>query len=184
MNQTLVFARDPAPALAGIEPLQQERARQEARDQRRQEPVGPSRHHQPAAFHQPAIAGGGHLAGRYRKRPRRLRLGNPSTRLELGRHRPRAQAGYPDAKRLELDMQRLAEREHESLAGVVHRRPRPRQKSRHRCDVKQAAAVPAKAVDEREREIGERAHVEVDHRQLLGAVEYRRHGRPARSRRC
>ena len=29
----------------------------------------------------------------------------------------------------------------------------------------------AKAVDEVERELGHRAHVEVDHRQLLGAVE-------------
>ena len=60
-------------------------------------------------------------------------------------------------------MQRLAERQHEGLAGVVHRRARPRQEARDRGDVEHAAAMPRQAVDEGERQVGERAHVEIDH---------------------
>ena len=49
--------------------------------------------------------------------------------------------------------------------------PGPGRKARDRGDVENAAAMPREAVDESERQLGERPHVEIDHRELVVAVE-------------
>ena len=49
--------------------------------------------------------------------------------------------------------------------------PGSRQETGHRSDIENAAALARQAVDKGERQISERADIEVDHRQLLGAVE-------------
>ena len=73
--------------------------------------------------------------------------------------------------RFELAMERFAEGEHVGLAGVIDRPARPRHESRQRSHVEDAASAALEAVDEGEREIGKRAHVQVDDRELFGAVE-------------
>ena len=49
--------------------------------------------------------------------------------------------------------------------------PGPGRKPATEADVENAAFAALQAVDEGEREIGQRAHVEIDHGELLGAVE-------------
>ena len=68
-------------------------------------------------------------------------------------------------------MQRLAEGDHIGLGGVIDRHAGAGQEAGHRSHVENAALAALERVDEREGEIGQRAHVEVDHRELRGTVE-------------
>jgi hypothetical protein len=68
-------------------------------------------------------------------------------------------------------MQRLGEREHVGFAGVVDGHPRTGQESRDRGDVEDAAAVAGQAVDESERRLVERVHIEIEHGVLLVAIK-------------
>ncbi len=51
---------------------------------------------------------------------------------------------------------------------MIGREARPRQEAGDGGDVEDAAAVAGDAVDETQRQIGERAHVEVDQLELIG----------------
>ena len=79
-------------------------------------------------------------------------------------------------------MQRLAERKHIGFAGVIDRHAGTGHECRDGGDVEDAAAPAFEAVDEAEREFGERAHVDVDHGELLGAVEGIRRAEEAEAR--
>ena len=70
-------------------------------------------------------------------------------------------------------MQRLAERQHVSLARVVDGHAGPGQEGGQRSDIENAAAMPRQAIDEHQRQFGERPHIDVDHRQLLVAADSR-----------
>ena len=74
-------------------------------------------------------------------------------------------------------MQGLAERQHIGLAGVIDRHAGAGQEGRDRRHVENAAAMARQAVDESERQFGQRAHIEIDHGELLVAAE--RGGGPA-----
>ena len=68
-------------------------------------------------------------------------------------------------------MERLAQRQHIGFAGVVDRHARPRHERGERGNIENAAAVAREAVDEAQRKIGERAHVELDHGELRRPIE-------------
>ncbi len=85
-------------------------------------------------------------------------------------HRAGTQRRHAHAHRLELAIERLAERDHIGLAGVIDRRRRPREKARDRRDIENAATMALYAIHESERQVGQRAHVEIDHAEQFVAV--------------
>ena len=103
-------------------------------------------------------------------------VGEAGARLKLGRHRAGTQRGHADAARTQLPMQRCAERHHIGFGRIVDRHVGPRQERRDRRDIENAAPPSLQCIHEGEREVGERAHVHVDHRELLGPAQ--RRGRP------
>src|SRR5262245_757745 len=161
--------------------LEQQAARRKA-GQRRRHAVGKARNDHAAARFQAAIAVSRYLLGGAREQPRKSVRGHARARLKLGRHRARAKHGHPHALRLELAVQRLAEREHIGLAGVIHRHAGTGHEGRDRRHVENAALAAFEAIDEGEREIGERTQVDIDHRKLLGAVERVRGSNEAEAR--
>src|SRR5262249_10281911 len=93
------------------------------------------------------------------------------TRLKLGRHRAGTQYGDAHAARLELLIERLAEREDVGFRRIIDRHSGTRQEGGDRGHVENAALAAFQAVDEREGERGERTNIDVDHGELLSAVE-------------
>src|ERR1700738_2485388 len=66
--------------------------------------------------------------------------------LKFRRHRAGAQRRDPYAPRAKLVMQRLGERQHISLGGIIDRHARTGQKSGNRCDIEYASAKPDQAL--------------------------------------
>src|ERR1700738_2171939 len=93
------------------------------------------------------------------------------TYLEFGWYRSRAECGDAHTSWFEFLVQRLAERDHVRLGRVVDRHARPRHEPRDRCHIEDAALAPFDALDEGQRELGERADVYVDHGKLPLPVE-------------
>src|SRR5262249_41428268 len=133
--------------------------------------VGESRNHNSAPLFQRTITVAGDALGRPRQQSGKRVCGNTRARLKLGWHRSRAENGYPHAARFQFLIERLAERDYKSLAGIIDRHTGPRQEAGDRSDIENAALAAFQAVNEGERKSGQRAHVDVDHGELLRAVE-------------
>ena len=148
---------------------QKQRVRHESQ-QENPDPVADSGNDHAFAAHQAIITDPQHTLGRKRKH-----VGHPTTkagaRLKLGRHRTGAKRGDPDAALRQFLVQSLAEREHERLAGIINGHTGPRHEGGNRGDVEDAAAMTREALHESERQFGERADVEIDHRELFVSTE-------------
>src|SRR5262249_4225733 len=130
--------------------VEQQAARRKA-EHRRYRAVTGARNHHAAALHEAAVAVYRHLLGRARENPRKRGVAHARARLKFGRHRARTKHGHAHALRLELAMQRLAEREHIGFAGVIDRHARTGHEGRDRGDVEDAATAALETVDEGER---------------------------------
>ena len=116
------------------------------------------------AAHQRAVADLGHLFARHHRLLDERGGREVRDVVELALGRPRAQRGHRDAAALELDGERLGEREHVRLARVVRGHARPRLKRRRGRDLQDLpAAARAHRLDVQARELRERDDVERDH---------------------
>ncbi|KIT81856.1 hypothetical protein QT20_00140, partial [Staphylococcus aureus] len=105
--------------------------------------------------------------------------GEASAILELGRHRSRANHGDAHALRRQLTAQCFREREHIGLAGVVHGHAGSRQERGDRAEIEDTAAVADQLIGEAQRQVGQRADVDIDHVELVGAIACHREAEQA-----
>src|SRR5262249_13241264 len=110
----------PAASLLASDELEHESTRGKT-DHRRHRAIGDARNDHAAALHQAAIAVSRHLLGGAREKSRKGVVAHAGAGLKLRWHRTGAKHGNPHAFRLELAMQRFAEREYIGFAGVIDR---------------------------------------------------------------
>src|SRR5439155_8329922 len=109
--------------------------------------------------------------GGARKKGRKEVAAHSGARLKLRRHRAGTKHGDAHASRFKLLMERFTEGDHISLAGVIDRHARAGQKAGGRGDIEYPAFSTFEAVDKSQREVGERAHIQVYHGELRCAIE-------------
>src|SRR5262249_45280119 len=119
MNGVLLRLLRPVSAahLLPRDQLEPEAARREA-NRGRHLAIGKALDDPAAALAETAISLARNLFGGAHEQPRQ-ETRHARARLERGRHGTGTEHGHPHAVRLELAMQRFAERKHKSLAGVI-----------------------------------------------------------------
>jgi hypothetical protein len=159
--------------LAQIERLAHQRQEHGVRhhpDGKRRKPGGGARIDDAVAALEAAPAGQRHVPGgdlgRQLVGPGVLHAG-PG--LEAGRHHAGAHRRHRDAAVPDLLGQRLAERQHVGLGGVVHRHVGAGQQAGERRDIDDAAPALAsqQAGEEAQRQLGQRPDIDVDHAELV-----------------
>ena len=145
-------------------------ARDTARHQPHQQGAQPiseaSDHHGPPSA-ETSIAQPSHLGRGHHAVPEEQRIPHPRIAYQLRRRRARTEAGCRHSTAGQLLMERLRERQHIGLGGVIHRQVGPRLKCGRGGDVQDATTLPLDhPAHEQTGQLGQRGDIDLNHAQL------------------